>query len=59
MDLTVDGGYVYFADRDGGTIKKVRIDGGEVTTLADGLKGPIDVAVSRAMSISRSSGEED
>jgi hypothetical protein len=43
--LTVDAGYVYFADHDGGTVKKVPIGGGHVTTLANYQSFPWSIAV--------------
>jgi len=41
--LTIDGAWAYFAER-GGTVKRVSIHGGGVTTLTSGLMNPIPIS---------------
>ena len=43
--MTVDGTNVYWTESVGGTVKKVALTGGPVTTLASGLSSPSTIAV--------------
>ena len=46
--VTAYGRYVYWVDQNSGTVNKVPVDGGTVTTLARGQNTPLALAVAAA-----------